>query len=394
MNNWIRNIITRKSVGRLRRMMEAIRTREFTLHFATEELSGEEARLADEINKTIDEFRTGLQQQEAQYGYFDTLLNSVEACLMVVDDGGKVVWMNRSAIDTLCGFRLTDLQMLASLSPNLPQEMMAMLPGTQKLLRLTVRNTELQMSLSVVKYYRKGIDYRLFSMQNVRSVLQENELDAQKKLISVLTHEIMNSLTPIISLSETLCDSWEAGTADADDTMLALRAIHRRSDGLLKFVENYRRLSKLSAPVLKPVEVGRMTESLQRLFCEACFHFDISDPEEMVLVDSHQMEQVLINLLKNAREATEGLDAEPRITLRTQSVRAARMFVVTVEDNGCGILPDVQERIFIPFFTTKPHGSGIGLSLCRQIVNNHGGTITVKSVPDNGSVFRIELPLA
>ena len=105
-------------------MMEAIRTREFTLHFATEELSGEEARLADEINKTIDEFRTGLQQQEAQYGYFDTLLNSVEACLMVVDDGGKVVWMNRSAIDTLCGFRLTDLQMLASLSPNLPQEMM------------------------------------------------------------------------------------------------------------------------------------------------------------------------------------------------------------------------------------------------------------------------------
>ncbi|MCR5312825.1 MAG: HAMP domain-containing histidine kinase [Bacteroidaceae bacterium] len=393
MFSWIRNIITRKSVGHLRKMLEAIRMRNFTLHIATEKMTEEEALLAEEINSTICEFREKLLQQEMQYGYFDTLLNTVEACLIVVDEVGKVVWMNRTAINTLCGFRITNIQMLASINADLPKEMLTMMPGAQKLIHLDIREKKMSMSLSMVKYYRKGQYFRLFSMQNMRSVLQENELDAQKKLISVLTHEIMNSLTPIISLSETLCNSWEAGSADEEDTLMALKAIHRRSDGLLKFVENYRRLSKLSAPVLKPVEIGKIIADLQHLFGDEYFHYDVADPSDTIPMDYHQMEQVLINLLKNAQEAVADKASKASVTIHAFANRPERIYIIEVKDNGCGILPDVQEHIFIPFFTTKNNGSGIGLSLCRQIVNNHGGTISVKSSTDLGSTFTVELPL-
>ncbi len=367
--------------------------RNFTLHIATEKMTEEEALLAEEINSTICEFREKLLQQEMQYGYFDTLLNTVEACLIVVDEVGKVVWMNRTAINTLCGFRITNIQMLASINADLPKEMLTMMPGAQKLIHLDIREKKMSMSLSMVKYYRKGQYFRLFSMQNMRSVLQENELDAQKKLISVLTHEIMNSLTPIISLSETLCNSWEAGSADEEDTLMALKAIHRRSDGLLKFVENYRRLSKLSAPVLKPVEIGKIIADLQHLFGDEYFHYDVADPSDTIPMDYHQMEQVLINLLKNAQEAVADKASKASVTIHAFANRPERIYIIEVKDNGCGILPDVQEHIFIPFFTTKNNGSGIGLSLCRQIVNNHGGTISVKSSTDLGSTFTVELPL-
>ena len=387
------NLFRNKNTERLRRMLEAIRTRDFTLQYNLDRLSGEEKRLASEINTVINEFReTELRQQE-KYGYLDTLLEGVSTFLMVADEDGKVVWMNKAAIQGLCGFQIPDIQILSVLSPTFPAELRKLTPGIQKLFHVTLKETEVALSCTVTNYYRKGNSLRLYSMENIGAVLQQNELEAQTKLVRVLTHEMMNSLSPIISLSDTLCESWQQHEDVDQDEMLAIQAIHRRSQGLLRFIENYRRLSRLADPICDWVEIGDLLTGVSELFLHDYVHFKVENAQERVLVDRQQIEQVIINLIKNAMEACEEVD-KPEVTVWTHADYTTRRFLICVEDNGMGILPDVMERIFIPFFTTKPQGSGIGLSLCRQIVNNHNGRLSVSSVPRRGSTFIIDLPIS
>ena len=172
----------------------------------------------------------------------------------------------------------------------------------------------------------------------------------------------------------------------------AMQTIHRRSKGLLGFVENYRRLTRLPAPVCASVSVRELFTDLQKLFPDETIHFELPPSEKILNVDRAQIEQVLINLLKNAREAS-GRREEPRIEVKaafapkvTSSLTSWRC-TITVRDNGEGILPEVQDKIFVPFFTTKTAGSGIGLSLCKQIMNQHGGNISVYSEAGKGSCF-------
>ena len=227
-------------------------------------------------------------------------------------------------------------------------------------------------------------------------------MEAWQKLIRVLTHEIMNSITPIISLSETLSERGvpvalkDAGGEKEYAVMLqAMQTIHRRSKGLLGFVENYRRLTRLPAPVCASVSVRELFTDLQKLFPDETIHLELPPSEKTLDVDRAQIEQVLINLLKNAREASARRE-EPRIEVKaafapkvTSSLTSWRC-TITVRDNGEGILPEVQDKIFVPFFTTKTAGSGIGLSLCKQIMNQHGGNISVYSEPGKGSCFTLQ----
>lgn len=388
-------------------MMEAIRSRDFTLRFSLEKLKGEERLLAMEINAVITEFRDTLLRQEALYGSYETLLNQVNAALLVDDCHGKVLWMNEKAIRDLCGFRIHALDVLATLHPSLPQELDSLLPGQHKLLQLRISvpnedtvapettTRDVEWNVSMVKYSRLGSDQRLFSIENIQSVLQQSEVVAQKKLVRVLTHEIMNSLSPIISLSDTLID----GNLDKDESQQALEVIKRRSEGLLDFVENYRQLSKIAPPQKERVTIGELIGELQSLFADTHIIYNIEDPQEEIVVDRAQIIQVLINLLKNAKEAVSSQDIfadnpvarNPQISLSTKCDRAERIMLLKVTDNGAGILPEVQDRIFIPFFTTKPTGSGIGLSICRQIITNHSGTICVSSRPGH-TEFIISLP--
>ena len=175
----------------------------------------------------------------------------------------------------------------------------------------------------------------------------------------------------------------------------AMQTIHRRSKGLLGFVENYRRLTRLPAPVCASVSVRELFTDLQKLFPDETIHFELPPSEKILNVDRAQIEQVLINLLKNAREAS-GRREEPRIEVKaafapkvTSSLTSWRC-TITVRDNGEGILPEVQDKIFVPFFTTKTAGSGIGLSLCKQIMNQHGGNISVYSEAGKGSCFTLQ----
>lgn len=226
------------------------------------------------------------------------------------------------------------------------------------------------------------------AMTNFRTrVLERNEMEAWQKLIRVLTHEIMNSITPIISLSETLSER-EMTEKNYPVMRQGMQTIHRRSKGLLEFVENYRKLTRLPAPVRCPVSVRELLQDLQKLFSEEYIRIEIPQTNRTVQIDRTQIEQVLINLIKNAKEAC-GKVQNPLIEVKMNPTMSWQC-LITVQDNGEGILPEVQDKIFVPFFTTKTSGSGIGLSLCKQIMNRHGGNITVQSIVGQGSCFTLQ----
>ena len=293
----IRNILNSKSNERLRQLIEAIRTRDFSLQYSLNHLKGEERKLAQQINEVVNEFRETTLRQEAKYQYFGTMLDTINAFLIVADEKGAVHWMNRAAVDGLCGFAVNRLQDLHVVDEALPDAMQTLKPKDQRLVQLAVNNGQdeekADFMLSVVNFFNKGFAYRLYTLQNVQPVIQKNEIDAQQQLVSVLTHEIMNSLTPIISLADTLCDGVEQNTLEYDDLRMALQAINRRSSGLLQFVENYRKLQHVSQPQLENVMIGDMIADLQHLYPAPVFHYDIENPEQMLRVDRSQIEQVL-----------------------------------------------------------------------------------------------------
>lgn len=226
------------------------------------------------------------------------------------------------------------------------------------------------------------------AMKNFRNrVLERNEMEAWQKLIRVLTHEIMNSITPIISLSETLSER-EVSEKNYPVMRQGMQTIHRRSKGLLEFVENYRKLTRLPAPVRRPISVRELLQDLQKLFPEAYIHIELPATDRTLRIDRTQIEQVLINLIKNAKEACSKRE-HPQIEVKVLPALSWQC-LITVRDNGEGILPDVLDKIFVPFFSTKPSGSGIGLSLCKQVMNRHGGNITVQSTIGQGSCFTLQ----
>ena len=404
----VNNLFNHKSNERMRQLIEAIRTRDFSLQYSLDHLRGEERNLAEQINEVVNEFRETTLLQEAKYQYFGTMLDTINAFLIVADEQGKVHWMNRAAVDGLCGFSIHHLHDLQVLDGALPEMMMQLKPGLQKLVQLETKTNEAAAGkkaldvgnqnagkadfvLSVVNFFNKGFAYRLYTLQNVQPVIQKNETDAQQQLVRVLTHEIMNSLTPIISLADTLCEGVEQDTLEHDDLLMALQAINRRSNGLLQFVENYRKLQRISKPQFEDVRIGDLVADLQHLYPDSIFHYEIENEDQRLLMDRSQIEQVLINLLKNAQEAVENEEI-PYVRLTTHLSSNKRDFIISITDNGKGILPEVMERIFVPFFTTKTNGSGIGLSICKQIVTLHGGTITASSKPGDKTTFSVVLP--
>ena len=249
----------------------------------------------------------------------------------------------------------------------------------------------MDLALSQNRMLVQGRECRIISLKNLHGTLNRTEMEAWQKLIRVLTHEIMNSITPIISLSDTLCERSNEGplSESAQQTLQqGLGIIHRRCKGLMEFVQNYRKLTRIAPPVKTPIEVSAFLKDLQRLVGGTDIRFTDDTPAGCVWhADRAQMEQVFLNLLKNAREACRNRTA-PEIIVRASKQK--KRIVFTIKDNGEGILPEVRERIFVPFFTTKPNGSGIGLSLCRQIVTLHDGSILVHSEPDRGSEFVLE----
>ena len=383
------------AVRRLLRMVESIRYGDFSLSYSTNNRqSQEEQQLVDDINAVMARLRVQLSEREERYKYFETLLDTVDTCMLIADKEGNVLWMNRAGVQELCGHAIHRLEELKTLNADFPEVLQSLQPGEVKVVRIYREELMQDMAVTVTDYSNNRTDLRLVNLKNIRSVLEENEMDAWQKLVRVLTHEIMNSITPIISLSDTLCERALLQGMEEESTMFqGMKTIHRRSKGLLNFVENYRKLSRLSSPILAPVSVGDWLGDIKKLFPSSGhvrYTYKVENENLMLMVDRSQMEQVLINLLKNAGEACAE-QAHPEVVVETAYQPEKHIFQLTVKDNGCGILPEVLDKIFIPFFTTKHAGSGIGLSLCKQIMTLHGGSIRASSEIGKGSCFTLKL---
>ena len=268
------------------------------------------------------------------------------------------------------------------------------------MVRVAEEDRTLQLSVSVSRFRLRGDAHALASIQDLRNELEEKEMEAWQQLTRVLTHEIMNSVAPISSLASTahrlLSEAPAApnGTPPpqevaeiTEDAREAVQTIERRSKGLISFVDSYRSFTKIPNPKFEILEVRELFDNVRRLLRVQIeehaldLRINVAPEDLQVSADPELVEQVLINLVLNAMHAVEGEPA-PRIELRARIDRRSRP-VLQVIDNGPGIPPDVQEKIFVPFFTTKEDGSGIGLSLSRQIMRLHGGALTVRSDPDS-----------
>jgi len=262
-------------------------------------------------------------------------------------------------------------------------------------LYLTVQSTDLRI---------RGIDVKLVTLQNIQPELQKQELEAWQNLTRVLRHEIMNSITPISSLTSTLREildhemikrdtHYELNPEGADDLREGLSTIENRSKGLIKFIDAYREYTSLPKPVIQTVRLKDLIEKVAQLMrtelkkTNVDFQYEYSSEYLTIQADAEMIEQVLINLLKNAIEA---LHETPDPTLRLVGRYDDNAIKIEVIDNGSGIIKEALEHIFVPFYTTKRTGSGIGLSLSRQIMQMHNGSITVESEPEVRTIFTLK----
>jgi signal transduction histidine kinase len=275
--------------------------------------------------------------------------------------------------------------------------------GENKVVTINRDKNSFKTLLSATAFQTDGLVYKLIAFQNVNEALDENESQAWKKLLSVMTHEIMNSVAPISSLADTLKNRIKQAseenndqTNSMEDIELGINTIKRRSEGLLKFAETYRNLNKVVQPNLKPVPIMDLFENLHQLMEPTLEQKNIEldvvmkDPGLIVEVDLNLLEQVMINLLVNAIDAVKEKE-HPRIILSAEKTKRTRT-EIRVADNGYGMSAEVMENIFVPFFSTKKTGSGIGLSLCKQIMMLHKGNIQVQSREGEGSVFTLQFP--
>ena len=258
----------------------------------------------------------------------------------------------------------------------------------------------LKLSFKRVQFKLRGRDIHLLSIQNIKSELEEEEIEAWQKLIRVLSHEIMNSVTPVKSLTKTLIDMFEKDNGvktaqEVDDATISncldgLHAIENRSKGLLNFVQSYRKLTRLPKPILKTVRVADLFDNILHLmeaeFSENRIPIEINiEPADLeISCDERLISQVLINLLGNSVQALEGrVDAKISMSARSDDTDV----ILLVKDNGPGIPGEIIDKIFIPFYSTKEKGSGVGLSLSKQIMRLHNGSLSVHSEPDTETVF-------
>lgn len=320
--------------------------------------------LVRELNLTFDIFRQRLQSEAIRQHYYEQVLDEVDTGVLVCKEDGEITWQNRASILMLGSMR------------DMPQEWIA--THSAHKVTHTHHNTVYEMLVCSRKFVLDRQTYRIVSLRDIHEVLEETEIEAWQKLVSVLTHEIMNSLTPIIGLSE----SAEGMDERADS---ALAVIHRRSKGLLEFVNNYRKLTRIPQPQMESVPVQEYFNDLEQFYGDR-LRCNVSPSALEVNADPRQLMQVLVNLVKNASEASDGV-----IELNASRMADGNI-EISVRDYGHGILPEVMDSIFVPFFTTKAQGSGIGLSLCKQIVKQHRGRLLVKSSPGHGSTFTIVLP--
>jgi signal transduction histidine kinase len=391
---------TEKIARDLTRFLESVRYADFTRRFTSGGRGPIFEDLRDAFEEVTSEFRRLRAEKERQVRYLEQVVQHLGVALITYQDDGRVELMNTAARRLLRTGPIRHVEALERISDPLAEALRTLDSGEQAMVRVEEEDRTLQLAVRVSRFQLQGEPHALASIQDLRNELEEKEMEAWQQLTSVLTHEIMNSVAPISSLASTahrrLQTADENGAVSVDaaaDVREAVDTIERRSESLINFVDAYRSFSDIPSPEYEVIEAGDLLDNVRRLLRaqieEQALSVTVSvDPPDLTLTaDPDLLDQVLINLALNAIQAVED-QKEARIELRAYVDRRSQP-VIQVEDNGPGIPPDVQEKIFVPFFTTKEDGSGIGLSLSRQIMRLHGGSISVRSTPEEGTVFTL-----
>lgn len=348
--------------------------------------------LLTEMQDALKHYRSNLQKKESQLQYFQALANHIDMVVLVYAPDGQMEWINEAAKRLIHMEHPRTVDDLTEFHPNLPEKLRTLKAGDLSVWQIKEEEETVQLALSGMEFIIQGRKLLIAGMKNIHSALDSRETEAWQKLIRVLTHEIMNSITPIISLTELLtkyADSLEGDEETKTEMKQMLQTIGRRGNGLVRFMNSYREVSHLPHPLLKLYNAGELLKGVVQLMQNDTndLHLSLPNIPLRLIADKEQIEQVLINLIRNARE-NEAI----QITLSAGITPGNHLFL-RVTDNGTGIDPEVQERIFIPFFTTKPTGSGIGLTISRQIMHQHHGSITVQSKVGEGSTFTLLFPI-
>jgi nitrogen fixation/metabolism regulation signal transduction histidine kinase len=389
----------RKAQDEVQQFVESVHYRDFSRYFDVKHAPLDLQPLRHGFNEINTTFKHISREKETQFQYLQKILELVDTGILSYEHkSGQIGWMNESLKKMLGVPYLKTIHSLEKREPALYQEVLDLRPGQSKVVSITKDKSVFKALISATAFQTDNIVYKLIAFQNVDEALDETEAKAWQKLLSVMTHEIMNSIAPISSLADTMLHRLQNSVshlreqpAAIEDLQLGIETIRRRSEGLLKFAETYRNLNKITTPNLKKIYVRDLFANLHQLMQPTLAQKNIElevilkDPDLFLEADASLVEQVLINLVVNAVEAVRD-KADPRIIL-SANVATNRKIIIKVADNGAGISPEVIDKIFIPFFSTRKTGSGIGLSLCKQIMMLHKGNIQVQSAEGEGTAF-------
>ncbi len=385
----------------LSRFLSAIEHSDFSQTFIDTSLGSSFKDLYKSFNKVIMKFQSTRSEKEEHLRYLETVMQHVGIGLISYNQNGEIQFINNAAKRLLKVTHLNNISSLSKISRSLTQKLFALEAGERVTIKITDENDFIQLIIYATEFKLRDQKYRLVSLQNIQSELEEKEMEAWQQLIRVLTHEIMNSITPISSLASTVQSILKnnvQGQASPDPESLddinsAVNTIQRRSEGLIHFVNSYRNLTRIPKPNFQIFRIGSLFERIKNLMAKELEEKGIKfsqcvTPESLELTaDPELVEQVVINLLINAEQSLETKEAA-KISL-TSSLDDRGKILIKVTDNGPGIPEDVIEKIFIPFYSTKKAGSGIGLSLSRQIMRAHGGNIRVTSKSSEETTFTL-----
>ncbi len=385
-----------KAQEEVKQFVEAVHYRDFSRYFDEKHAPADLQPLRKGFNEINTTFKVISKEKETQYQYLQKILELVDTGILSYEiESGKVVWMNDTLKRMLQVPYLKTVHSLIKRDKLLFEDIDTIKAGETRIATAHLEKSSFKILLSATSFLAEGKKSKLIAFQNVNEALDETESKAWQKLLSVMTHEIMNSIAPISSLAETLKNRLSSqDTNTIEDLEVGIDTIKRRSEGLLKFAETYRNLNKITTLNLQRVYVRELFANLHQLmqptFEQKNIELEIilRDTDLQLEADPNLIEQVLINLIVNAMEAVKEI-ADPKIILSAEQTQKKKM-VLKVADNGSGIPEEVLDKIFIPFFSTKKNGSGIGLSLCKQIVMLHKGTIQAQSVPGKGTLFSLQ----
>jgi len=389
----------KKAQDEVSQFVESIHYRDFSRHFDVRKAPNELKPLRKGFNEINTTFKLISRERETQYHYLQKILELVDTGILSYEqETGETGWINESFKNLLGVPYLKTIHSLDKREPALYAEIVKLKTGDAKIITIT-RNQQLVKILVTASMLRSDDKvYKLIAFQNVSEALDETESKAWQKLLSVMTHEIMNSVAPISSLADTMKNRLQSPeiknspvSSELEDLELGIDTIKRRSEGLLKFTESYRSLNKITKLDLTKILVRNLFENLNSLMRPSFEkkHIELEiilrDPTLSIEADNNLLEQVMINLLVNAVEAVKERE-NPRITLSAE-ITSNNKTLVKIADNGMGMPPELLDKIFIPFFSTRKNGSGIGLSLCKQIMLLHKGNIQVQSTEGMGAAF-------